>query len=330
SQALFATIQQIKQQVSSTPEIQQWLKAHPDDSQTQRFQQLVSLGEDIEQRLIPLGILRADWQQNSKALAGTNFRGDFTSDTSPFAGLTTWRTMVPRQAQDELSSLFLQHGAKLWFLRTNQVGGWDADIAPLAPTALLGQLEIPVTKAPIASILFSRVFGALRPCDLQGWLITVGILVLYGALALPIGLTAGFLQLNPWPASWIDRLLLMLRALITPALIEEFVFRVLLIPHPKEGVTWQSWGFWAVLSLFLFIIYHPLNAKTLFRDGFPTFFDPVFLILAGLLGLACTVTYAITSSLWAIVFIHWIVVVVWLLGLGGLQKLHPDRAQHKL
>lgn len=330
SQALFATIQQIKQRVSSTPEIQEWLKAHPDDPQTRRFQELVSLGEDIEQRLIPLGILRADWQQNSKALAGTNSRGDFISDTSPFAGLTTWRTMVPRQAQDELSTLFLQHGAKLWFLRTNQVGGWDGDIAPLAPTALLGQLEIPVTKAPIASILFARVFGALGPCKLQGWLITLGILVLYSAIALPIGLATGFLQLNPWSASWLDRVLLMLRALITPALIEEFVFRVLLIPHPQEGVTGQSWTVWAVLSLFLFIIYHPLNAKTFFRDGFPTFFDPVFLALAGLLGLACTMAYAITGSLWAIAFIHWIVVVIWLLGLGGLQMLRPLRAEHKL
>jgi predicted Abi (CAAX) family protease len=327
SQALYATIKQIKQQVSSTPEIQAWLKAHPDDPQTLRFQQLVALGEDIEQRLIPLGILRADWEQNANALAGTNTRGDFTSDTSPFAGLTTWRTMVPRQAHDELSSLFWQHGAKVWFLRTNQVGGWDADIAPLAPTALLGQLEIPVTKAPIASILFTRVFGALNPSNLQGWLITVGIVILYGAIALPIGFSTGFLRFNVWSANWLNYLLLILRALLSPALSEEFVFRVLLIPHPEEGVSWQSWVFWAVLSLFLFIIYHPLNAKSFFRDGSPTFFDPVFLTLAGLLGLACTVAYGLTGSLWAIAFIHWIVVVIWLLGLGGLQKLLAQRSQ---
>jgi len=42
--------------------------------------------------------------------------------------------MMPRQAQDELATLFWKQKAKLWFLETYQVGGWNPEIAPLAPT----------------------------------------------------------------------------------------------------------------------------------------------------------------------------------------------------
>ncbi|NJR63884.1 MAG: hypothetical protein HC769_37060 [Cyanobacteria bacterium CRU_2_1] len=58
------------------------------------------------------------------------------------AALTTWRTMLPRRAYDELLSLLLKQGAKLWFLRTNQVGGSDPDILPLAPIYLLGNRRL--------------------------------------------------------------------------------------------------------------------------------------------------------------------------------------------
>jgi predicted Abi (CAAX) family protease len=78
---------------------------------------------------------------------------------------------------------------------------------------------------------------------------------------------------------------------------------------------------WATLSLFLFVIYHPLNALTFFSQGRETFFDPIFLCLAAGLGIICTITYYQTGSLWLPVLIHWLVVVVWLLCFDGLTKL---------
>ncbi|NJN49330.1 MAG: hypothetical protein HC805_05575 [Alkalinema sp. RL_2_19] len=57
------------------------------------------------------------------------------------------------------------------------------------------------------------------------------------------------------------------------------------------------------------------------RLGCPTFGDRRFLALAALLGLTCTVVYALTSSLVLIALIHWIVVLVWLSRLGGMAKL---------
>ncbi len=78
---------------------------------------------------------------------------------------------------------------------------------------------------------------------------------------------------------------------------------------------------WAGLILLLFILYHPLNAKIFKKQGDPTFLQPIFLVLAGLLGLILTITYAVTGNLWIVVFMHWIVVVVWLQLLGGMKKL---------
>lgn len=53
------------------------------------------------------------------------------------AALTTWRTLLPRRAHDEIAAIFLKNQASIWSIRTNQVGGFDPDIEPLAPTALL-------------------------------------------------------------------------------------------------------------------------------------------------------------------------------------------------
>lgn len=322
SQALYAAILAIKQQVVSTPEIQKWLDSHPNDVQTLRFEQLVSLGTALEENLTPLGIVRADWKSNAGLLAGTGIgeKSAPFSDRSIWAGLTTWRTMMPRLAHDELATIFLKNGAKLLFLRSNQVGGWQPDILPLAPTALSGQIMVPLTDvSPIATIL-NRILASLVVPQAKDWLIAIITLLIYAAIAIPLGFWLKFLSPSK-PSSF---LLIALRCLITPALVEELFFRVLLLPHPTEVINWGRWVIWAILSLLLFIVYHPVNAKTFFRQGFPTFFHPVFLGLAALLGVACTLVYALTSSLWTIVFVHWVVVVVWLAFLGGSLRLEPQ------
>jgi len=133
NQALYVTIQKITNYVAKNAQIQTWLRQNPQDSQTQRFNQLISLGKILEQELVPLGIIRADWQQSLEEVAGT--RKDTTPLGDFFSGITTWRTLLPRPAFDRLSRIFLDRGADLWILRTNQVGGNDPDILPLAPTA---------------------------------------------------------------------------------------------------------------------------------------------------------------------------------------------------
>jgi predicted Abi (CAAX) family protease len=52
-------------------------------------------------------------------------------------GLRSWRTMLPRVANNTVGSVFLQSGATAWVLSTSQVGGPRADIAPVAPLAFV-------------------------------------------------------------------------------------------------------------------------------------------------------------------------------------------------
>lgn len=136
NQALYVTIKRIEQQVESNPRIQDWLRRHPHDPQTRRFQQLVDLGRSLEQNLVPLGIVRSDWRNNAERLSGTGAANNLIRTL--FKGVSTWRTMLPRRAHDEIATILLKNGASLWVIRTNQVGGFDPEIKPSAPTALLG------------------------------------------------------------------------------------------------------------------------------------------------------------------------------------------------
>ena len=324
SQALYATIKRLKQQVSSTLAIQVWLQTHPNDPQTLRFHQLVTLGAALEEQLTPLGIVRSDWDRNADVTSGISRNP--SADSSVWAGLTSWRTIVPRQVHDDLASLFFKQGAKLWFLRTNQVGGVDPEIAPLAPTGLLGQLTLPGTHVAPVAVVLNRVLAAIALPSWQDWLITLGATGLYGAIALWFGFRTGFLQLQIWSTNGWQWLFLALRIFFTPALLEEFIFRVLLLPHSFQVVRWWHWAIWALVSLLIFVAYHPFNAKTLYKAGDPTFFDRRFLILTTLLGLVCTVVYVLSGSLVTIVLIHWFVVLLWLGGLGGIQRLHPTKS----
>ncbi|NEP89056.1 MAG: CPBP family intramembrane metalloprotease [Okeania sp. SIO2C2] len=315
SQALFIAIKSIENKFYSTPEIQTWLKSHPNDPQTLRFQQLVSLGKKLEKALVPRGVVRPDWQQNAEYLAGINARNGFVNEISIVNSILSWRSMMPRRAHDEVSAIFLESGAELWFLRTNQVGGYDPDIEPVAPTVALGQF-------PLISKLIERLIFASRLMNGQDWLVVGMTLLVYGAIALPLGFNSGFLQVSSGFSNIKELFQGLVMAFFTPALIEELIFRVFLLPHPTERVSTIMWWLWAGLSLFLFIIYHPINALTFHPQGNPTFMKPIFLTLTGILGLVCTVAYQLTGCLWVVVIIHWAVVVIWQYWLGGKEKLY--------
>lgn len=132
NQALFASLQQIEREIRANSEgWQRWAEHHPD--QAQRFQQLLELGKDLKQELQAFGSLRADWERNEFNLGST-------LEDHPFhnlmMGLGSWRTMLPRFASDTVVKIFLNHGASVWVLRTNQIGGYDPDIEPIVPITL--------------------------------------------------------------------------------------------------------------------------------------------------------------------------------------------------
>ncbi|WP_088891719.1 CAAX protease [Leptolyngbya ohadii] len=132
NQALFASIRAIQYAVQMNPDIiQAWLETHPE--QADRYDQLIRLGKALQRQLQPFGDARSDWK-----------RGEFnlgcTLEDSPlrnlWMGLTSWRTLLPRLASDAIVRVFLREGASVWVLRTNQIGGNDPDIEPIAPMTL--------------------------------------------------------------------------------------------------------------------------------------------------------------------------------------------------
>ncbi len=158
--------------------------------------------------------------------------------------------------------------------------------------------------------------------DAETWLHTAVLLLLFTIIALPIGFRSGFLQIEVLRASWIKITAIILTALLTPAITEELFFRVLLLPRNAENIPVAQLWLWGCTSLVLFIAYHPLNAISFFSRGRKTFFNLVFLVLAALLGIVCSLAYIQSGSLWTPVALHWLAVVVWLLLLGGYGRLY--------
>jgi predicted Abi (CAAX) family protease len=154
----------------------------------------------------------------------------------------------------------------------------------------------------------------------NNWSIPLVEISIYSLFTLVLGLPSSFLQWNPCRSlTTIARITV--TSLVAPALLEEIVFRGWLLPAPVDNLLFGTYILWAILSLFLFVVYHPLNALTFFPQGRETFFDPIFLCLAAGLGIICTITYYQTGSLWLPVIIHWLTVVIWLLCFDGLAKL---------
>jgi predicted Abi (CAAX) family protease len=129
NQALFASIRDTSRSLQN-PHILQLLFQGAD---AQRFRTLQALGKDLERVMQPFGNPRPDWEKNEYNLGST-------LEDEPlrnlWMGLGSWRTMFPRKASDTIAHIFLKHGASAWVLRTSQIGGYDPDIAPIAPTTL--------------------------------------------------------------------------------------------------------------------------------------------------------------------------------------------------
>jgi len=132
NQALFASLHSTNRYLTNNPQLKQRL-INEDPNQARRFADLEDLANELERELQPLGGPRSDWEKNEYNLGST-------LEDQPLrnllTGLGSWRTMLPRLASDTIVRIFLKHGATVWVLRTNQIGGYDPDIEPIAPMTL--------------------------------------------------------------------------------------------------------------------------------------------------------------------------------------------------
>ncbi len=171
-------------------------------------------------------------------------------------------------------------------------------------------------------LVIARIGEALRtPLDPGGVALTLALLGLYAAIAIPWGLHSGFLQRRWRPSPPRPLLRQALALLLMPSLGEELLFRAALLPRPGEGISPAEAVLWAVLGVVLFVAYHPLAGRLWYRAGRGLFHDRRFLGLCALLGVVCTLAYLATASLLAPLLIHWLVVQIWLDPLGGRERL---------
>ena len=156
-------------------------------------------------------------------------------------------------------------------------------------------------------------FAAWRRC---AW-----IYLVFLVCAAPLGVASGLIHPSPPPVGVGAAILTALTIAVHPAFTEELVFRVFLLPRQAAATGRRRLTVAIAVSLVLFVAAHPLNARYFWPAALPTFTNPYYLVLAALLGAACTAAYLTSKSIWPPVLMHWFTVVVWLLFLGGSTLL---------
>ena len=149
----------------------------------------------------------------------------------------------------------------------------------------------------------------------ETWLQTALIFFVFAIVSLSFGFATGLFKYQQ-----IDDSYALIRAgviaLIIPSLFEELLFRGPLIIL-KTRVSARTLLAAALVSLALFILWHPLNAAFILTEAQYLFIDWRFLVTAFLLGAATTIAALKTGSIWPCVAIHWAAVISWKAFLGG-------------
>ncbi|HEX9949922.1 MAG TPA: CPBP family glutamic-type intramembrane protease [Thermodesulfobacteriota bacterium] len=146
---------------------------------------------------------------------------------------------------------------------------------------------------------------------------SVVVFLIYILVALSIGFCSGFFNIKVLKAdSWV-MIILPISLFFVPSLFEETFFRGLLLPHKSRATSTGLLLLYSLFSIFVFIVWHPINAMTINHPAFAIFTNLVFLCLAALMGIACTITYLKTGSLWIPIVIHWLTVLAWVFFLNG-------------
>lgn len=133
NQALFAAIAALLARLehSDPAVLAAWSRERPE--QAERLRQLLRFEQALRRRLLPLGTLRPDWQPQSAVLGASPAERPLSE---LLQAASSWRTALPRLAADTVLRVFLEHGASLLVLRSDQPGGAQPWIEPVAPITL--------------------------------------------------------------------------------------------------------------------------------------------------------------------------------------------------
>jgi predicted Abi (CAAX) family protease len=197
------------------------------------------------------------------------------------------------------------------------------------------QLLSAARNNPLVTTLLSTIFLRLgltitilptASQVLMGWLLLFG----YCSIAIPFAFKFGLANLESIQVWWNlqlyvyglrlrnnRRALLLLISLVVWLAIEEILLRVAIIPLSWEQLTPRSWWLCLLLSWSLATLKYPL-----FYGQFNNLFQrPSSWVLGALLELFCTLVYVSSNSFWLTLWVHWSIVALWLLPLGGKYLL---------
>ncbi len=138
----------------------------------------------------------------------------------------------------------------------------------------------------------------------RDWLVLAWVAPLYAVPALWIGLGSGLVRWDPMDLP--QALVFAVIAVVIPALGEELGFRGVLM----RGRETRARLVWAGVSLVAYVLWHPLQTLTFAPDR-TLFFEPAFLAMTTLLGIACTALRWQSGTLWTAMVLHWGAVVLW-------------------
>ncbi len=190
-----------------------------------------------------------------------------------------------------------------------------------APSRLGGEFFAPTAQRRLTA-LRTKLYRAyaVRP-DRAGWTWCALVFLGFVLFVVPLGFGIGFFRFGLADMTGAKLALFPVLVLVKPCLFEETVFRVLLLPAPERDLPRGRRLLAGAAALAVFVGAHPLNGLTLTPAAWGVFTHPFFLYAATLLGLACTLVYLKTRSIWPAVLVHWIAVVAWIGVLGGKQWL---------
>jgi uncharacterized protein len=175
------------------------------------------------------------------------------------------------------------------------------------------------SDSAVQKYLKNNLIGGFKTSPLTELRLSALAFAVYVALALAVGFGSGLLA--PELAKGKLFLFLPFTLLVFPSLLEEALFRGLLIPRNTRDRGTRQVLFYSLLSSVLFVAWHPLNALTINPGAQEIFLNPWFLLIAFFLGLSCSLGYIYSRSLWVPVLMHWLTVLVWVLFLGGRNLL---------
>jgi predicted Abi (CAAX) family protease len=170
--------------------------------------------------------------------------------------------------------------------------------------------------------IYEKVASAMLAIPtMKDWIVATILLLIIIVTCLPLGLWCKFLEIRIPELSSTEAISVLVSRFLFPCFAEELIFRVLLLPENNNYTPITIQLFLGVASLIAYVASHPLNATLFYKKALGIFANPFFLFSTTILGIACTLAYVTSGSIWTPTAIHWITIVSWLLALGGYSKL---------